>query len=216
MKMLRTPIPNAHLARLEDCDPAELLGRFEYCLKTGSKKTEYGLLADAWGKLFSDLYLTPEELVDEMSHGKHRLSGDQESMLREFVRADCANVGSFVVKVIKNGGKIDRAALIMLADLEELAGIEYNGMTAIHLLVDACDKKIRPTLIRKMGKRLLSQVYDRRGIPTIFLIFSLVDIYGDDLDAIAGIFSNDELRNIMSKSRTGNNALDVLRMWPHC
>ena len=44
-----------------------------------------------------------------------------------------------------------------------------------------------------MVKRLLSQVYDRRGIPTIFLIFSLVDICGDDLDAIAGIFSNDEL-----------------------
>ena len=45
MKMLRTPIPNAHLARLEDCNPAELLGRVEYCLKTGSKKTEYGLLS---------------------------------------------------------------------------------------------------------------------------------------------------------------------------
>ncbi|MDO9323359.1 MAG: hypothetical protein Q7T80_00195 [Methanoregula sp.] len=209
MKVLRTPIPNAHLSRLETCGTAELLKRFESCLKTGSKNAEYGQLSDAWGKLFSDIYLTAEELVDEMEHGEQRLTDDHQRMLREFIRADCASVGSFVVKVIKNGGKIDRAALIMIADLEDLAGIEHQGMTAIHLLVDACDKKVRPVLIRKMGKRLLSQVYDRRGIPTIFLLFGLCDLCGADLDAITSVFSRNELRNIMSRSRTGNNALDV-------
>lgn len=176
MKMLRTPLPNAHLSRLETCGPEELLERFEFCLKTGTKKAEFGQLSDAWGKMFSDIYLSAEELVDEMQQGEHRLSDAHERMLREFIRADCAGTGSFVVKVIRNGGKIDRAALIMIADLEDLAGIEHNGMTAIHLLVDACDKKVRPVLIRRMGKRLLSQVYDRRGIPTIFLLFSLCDL----------------------------------------
>ncbi|MEI8332200.1 MAG: hypothetical protein WCF90_11240 [Methanomicrobiales archaeon] len=81
----------------------------------------------------------------------------------------------------------------MLANVEELAGIEYNGMKAIHQLFDACDKKIRPTLIREMGKCLRSQIYYRRGIPTNFHFFSLVDICGDYRDSIAGIFSNDRL-----------------------
>ena len=209
MSMFRTPIPNAHLSILESCGSAELLGIFESCLKSGLKKTEYGQLSDAWGELFSDIYLTAEELVDEMQRGEHRLSNNREVMLREFIKADCAGVGSFTVKVIENGGKIDRAALIMIADLEDLAGIEHNGRTAIHLLIDACDKKVRPVLIKRAGKRLLSQVFDRRGIPIIFSIFSLCDLCMEDLDAIASVFSRDELRNIMSRSRTGNNALDV-------
>jgi hypothetical protein len=97
----------------------------------------------------------------------------------------------------------------MIANLEDLTGIEHNGMMAIHLLVDACDKKVRPALIKRAGKKLLSQVYDRRGIPLIFSVFSLCDLCTDDLDAITSVFSRDELKNIMSRSRTGNNALDV-------
>jgi hypothetical protein len=209
MTMLRTPLPNADLSRLERCGSAELLGIFETCLKTGSKPSNYGLLADAWGRLFSELFLSAEELVDEMQRGVSRLSDEQERMLREFIKADCASGGLFIFDVIKNGGKIDRAALIMIADLEDLAGIEYNGIMAIHLLVDVCDKKVRPVLIRRAGKRLLSQIYDRRGIPLIFSIFGLCDLCPEDLDAIASVFSRNELKNIMSKSRTGNNALDV-------
>jgi len=209
MKILRTPQPNAHLSRLERCGSAELLKLFEAGLKTGSKTPQYSLLADAWGRLFSGIFLSAEELVDEMQREHRRFSNDHERMLREFVKADCASGGPFVIDVIENGGKIDRAALIMVADLEDLAGIEYKGRTAIHLLIDACDKRVRPVLIRKAGKRLLSQVYDRWGIPLIFSIFGLCDLTVEDLDAIASVFSRDELKNIMSRSRTGNDALYV-------
>jgi len=68
---------------------------------------------------------------------------------------------------------------------------------------------VRPALIRKAGKHLLSQVYDQRGLPLIFSIFGLCDLCREDLDAIASVFSHDELRNIMSRKRTGNTALDV-------
>jgi hypothetical protein len=209
MTMLRTPLPNADLERLENCGPEELLGFFESCLKTGSKRSTFVPLPDAWGKLFSDLFLSAEEMVDEIEKGEHRLSDENEQMLRAFIRADCLSGGSFVLEVIKSGGKIDRAALILIAELEDLACIEHNGMTAIHLLVGACDKRVRPALIRRAGKRLLSLVYDRRGLPVIFLIFSLCDLDIEDLDAIASVFSRDELREIMSKNRSGNNALDV-------
>jgi len=209
MKMLRTPLPNAHLSRLERCGSDELLTLFEAGLKTGSKTPQYSLLADAWGRLFSGIFLSAEELVDDMQQEDRRFRNEHERMLREFVKADCASGGSFVLDVIKNGGKIDRAALIMVADLDDFAAIEHKGTTAIHLLIDACDKRVRPVLIRKAGKRLLSQVYDRWGIPLIFSVFSLCDLCEEDLDAIASVFSRDELKNIMRKSRTGNNALYV-------
>jgi hypothetical protein len=130
-------------------------------------------------------------------------------MLKAFIRADCVSGGSFVLDVIKNGGMIDRAALIMIADLEDLTEIEHNGMMAIQLLVQACDKRARPALIKRAGKRLLSRIFDRRGIPLIFTIFGLCDLGVKDLDAIASVFSKDELRNTMSRSRTGKNALEV-------
>jgi hypothetical protein len=208
MKILRTPQPNAHLAELENCDTDKLLWIFDTLLKTGTRRLDSGLLADAWDKLFSDVYLSAEELVDAMQRGEHRLGEDNEHMLHEFIKADCAVGGSFVMKVIKNGGKIDRAALIMIADLEDLASLVDNGMTALHTLVDACDRKVRPALIRKAGKELL-QIYDKRGIPLIFSIFSLCDLHRDDLDAIESVFSRDELKNIRSRSGTGNSALYV-------
>jgi hypothetical protein len=208
MKMLRTPLPNAHLSRLEKCGSAELLALFETCLKTGLKKSAYNLLPDAWGRLFSELFLSAEELVDEMQQGKRRFSEDDERMLREFVKADCRDGGSFVIHVIKNGGKIDRAALIMIADLDDLTEIKHNGIMAIQMLIEACDKKARPALITRAGKRLL-QIYDQRGIPLIFIIFGLCDLCEKDLDAIASVFSKDELKNIMSRSRTGKNAFEV-------
>jgi hypothetical protein len=209
MVILRTPLPNAQLSRLERCGSQELLALFETCLKTGSKKSAYDLLPDAWGRLFSEIFLSAEELVDEMQQGKRRFSDDDERMLREFIKADCMSGGSFVIDVIKNGGKIDRAALIMIADLEDLTGIKYNGIMAIQLLIEACDKRVRPALIRRAGKQLLSQVYDQRGIPLIFIIFGLCDLCEEDLDAIASVFSRDELKNIMSRSRTGKNAFEV-------
>ena len=207
--MFRTPIPNAEQSWLENFGTDQLLSLFASCRNTGSRAVDYSRLSDAWGMLFSNLYLSAEELVDEMQRGEHRLDTENEGMLREFIRADCRSGGLFVLNVIKKGGKTDRAALIMIADLNNLAGIEYNGTTAIHLLADSCDKGVRPALIRKAGMRLLSSVYDSRGIPVIFTIYSLGDISVSDLEALARVFSEDDLKKTMCKNRTGKNALTV-------
>ena len=207
--MFRTPIPNAELSTLENLGTAQLLGFFESYLKTGPRAVDYGRLADAWGALFSGLYLSGEELIEEMQRGEHRLGAKNEQMLRDFVSADCRNGGLFILNVIKKGGTIDRAALIMIADLGDLGGIEHNGTTAIHLLADACDKGLRPALIQKAGNRLLASVYDRRGIPVIFTIFALGDLCLFDLEAISQVFSKEELKNVMCRTRTGKNALTV-------
>jgi hypothetical protein len=209
MKRLRSLPPNAHLSMLEQCGSAELLGLFEACLRTRPGKAEYDLLAAAWGRIFSDIYLSAEELVDDMQQTERRFPSDREQQLREFIRADCATGGSFVLEVIRNGGKIDRAALIMIADLADLATIERNGQMAIQLLLSACDKSGRSVLIRRAGKHLLSRVYDQRGLPLVFSIFGLCDLCMEDLDAIASVFSRDELKTIMSRSRTGKTALDA-------
>jgi hypothetical protein len=207
--MFRTPIPNAKTASLENCGTEQLLGLFESCLKGGWRGVDYGLLSDAWGHLFSGMYLSAEELVNEMHAGKHRLDEEWERMLREFIKADCARGGAFTLSVIRKGGNIDRAALIMIADPEDIAGIELKGTTAIHLLAGTCDRKVRPALIRKAGNRLLSVLFDSRGIPAIFTIFSLGDVCISDLDALAEVFTPDELRGIMSQNRSGRNALEV-------
>ena len=56
---------------------------------------------------------------------------------------------------------------------------------------------------------MLARIYDRRGIPALFAIFSLSDVCMYDLDAIAKVFSRNDLRKIMNRNRTGKNALDV-------
>jgi hypothetical protein len=203
------PIANAELSMLEDCSAKQLLGMFGFCLKTGLPWVEYNELSDAWGVLFSKMFLSAEDLVDEMQSGEHRLGGDEERLLREFIRADCANGGAFVLNVIKKGGNMDRAALIMIADIGDLARIKHDGTTAIHLLVDACDKNVRPALITRAGKKLLSRVYDRNGIPVLFSIFRLSDLSVHDLDAIAKVFSREDLKKVMSRNRTGKNALEA-------
>ena len=207
--MFHTPIPNANITQMESYSPEQLLGIFESCLKTGSIKAEHGFLYEVWATLFSKLYQTPEELIDKMESGEHRIGEDKERMLCEFIKADCTSRGTFVLNVIKKGGMMDRAALIMIADLADLAGIEYEGTTAIHLLVTACDKRVRPALIRRAGKRLLSSVYDRKDLPALFLFFGLIDLSISDLDAIEKVFSKDDLRQVMSRKRMGRNALEV-------
>ena len=120
--MFRTPIPNADRSRLENFGTDQLLGLFSSCTRTGSRVVDNSLLSDAWGTLFSRLYLSAGELVDEMQRGEHRLDDEQETMLREFIRADCSKGGLFVLNVIHKGGTIDRAALIMIADLDDFTG----------------------------------------------------------------------------------------------
>jgi hypothetical protein len=111
--------------------------------------------------------------------------------------------------VISKGGNIERAALIMIADFADSASVEHNGTTALHLLAEACDKRVRPVIIERAGKRLLSSVYGQRDLPVLFSIFSLTDLCREDLDAIAKVFSRDELRRVMSRNRMGRNALEV-------
>jgi CheY-like chemotaxis protein len=207
--MFRSPIPNTTISQMESYSPEQLLSIFESFLKTGSTMAEHSLFIEAWATLFSRLYLTPEELTDTMENGEHRFGEDKEQMLREFIKADCASRGAFVLNIIKKGGMMDRAALIMIADLNDIAGIEHEDTTAIHMLVDACDKKVRPALIRKAGKRLLSTIYDHKDIPALFLFFSLNDLSISDLDAIEKVFSKDDLRKVMSRKRMGKNALQI-------
>lgn len=209
MRRLRVPPPMAYQAMIERCGPDGLLRIFRASLTTRPNKADYGLLAGAWGSLFARTYLSAEEMVDEMERGVYRFSGDDDRMLRDFIRQDCASGGLFVVEVIRNGGTLDRAALVLFADLNDLATVEFNGVTAVQLLLEACDKRTRPYLIRKAGKHFLGEVYDKRDLPLIFTIYGLCDVRENDLDAIASVFTEKELGAIMSRSRTGNTALDV-------
>jgi len=207
--MLRTPIPTTKITQMERYTPEQLLSIFESCLKAGSIKAEHGLLYEAWATLFSKLYLTPEELIDQMESGQHRFGGENERMLCEFIKADCANQGFFILNVIKKGGMMDRAALVMIADLADIAGFVHEKTTGLHMLVTACDKRVRPALIRKAGKELLSNVFDFRDIPALFVVLGLSDLSVPDLDAIEKVFSKEDLRQVMSRKRMGRNALEV-------
>ncbi len=73
--MFRTPIPNADIAWLENFSTGQLIGLFAAAHKSGPGRITNVQLADAWGALFSGLYLSAEELVDEMQRGEHRLNG---------------------------------------------------------------------------------------------------------------------------------------------
>jgi hypothetical protein len=207
--MLRPPVPNIRISMLESCDTRQLLGMFGAYLVPGSRRAEYSQLPDVWGTIFSRLYLSPVELVEEMQAGEHRLGEENERMLRMFIKEDCAAGGAFVLAVIRKGGMIDRSALFLIADLADLAGVEYDGTTLLHLLMSACDRRVRPVLIARAGSRLLAGVYDSNDIPALFAIFGLGDLCTADLDAVAGIFTRDELRKIMCRNGRGRNALEV-------
>ncbi len=194
---------------LENCSSEQLLGIFASCLNKESRKIPNDQLPEAWGTLFSHLFLSADEMVDEMQRGENRMSEDIIHLLRSFIKMDCESGGYFALNIIKKGGKTDRAALIMIADLESIAALEYDGTTAIHQLTEACDKRMRPALIGRAGKRLLSRVFDSRGLPVLFTLFSLNDLCMQDLAAVSKVFSKDELRVVMNKNRTGKNALKV-------
>ncbi len=203
--LLHTPIPHSLFSSLESSTPAQLLELFESSLKPGSKNADPRILTSAWGVLFSSLFLSSMDVQCEI----HKISRENQAMLRNVVKADCARSGKFVFNVIKKGGKINRAALIMIADLKDLAEIEQDGVPAIHLLTQACDKSIRPVLIEKAGKHLLSTVFDGNGLPVLFSILSIGNLSTYDLDAIENVFSKEDLRQVMAQNKMGRNGLEA-------
>ena len=207
--MLRPPVPNTDRFLLEEYKPGQLLELFATCMSIGSRGPRYSLLPEAWGTLFSGLFLSPVDLIEGMRNGTAVITAEDESMLRRFIKEDCANRGTFAINVIKKGGMIDRSALIMIADPADLAGFELEGTTALHLLIKACDKRVRPVLIKKAGGRLLSGVFDHDGIPVLLALFGLSDMCAYDLDAIQEIFSPAELKTVMAKNRMGRNAYEI-------
>lgn len=138
---------------LESLNSEELFDLFESYHTTKTAAVPYTKLAEAWSLLFSTLYLSAEELIDGMQKGEHLLGEEKEQILREFVQADCKGSGFFVIEVIQKGGNMDRASVIMMANLEDLGSFVYRNTTALHLLADVCDKKMRPVFIRKAGKK---------------------------------------------------------------
>jgi hypothetical protein len=207
--MLHSSNPCSQREQLERLGTGQLFGLFESFSTTKSTAIQSEDLAEAWGILFSKIYLSAEELVQGMQSGEHLLGEDRERVLREFIHADCRSGGVFVLEVIRKGGNFDRSALIMMADLEDLAGVESGTTTALHLLAEACDRNVRPVFIERAGKRVLSELYDSRGLPAIFTIFGLNDLSREDLNAIANVFTRDDLKRVKHKNRTGRSGLEV-------
>ncbi|MDD4137407.1 MAG: hypothetical protein PHT99_05870, partial [Methanoregula sp.] len=207
--MIRTSDFRTQDQKLESLSTGQLFSLFEFFLKTKTTAISHADLVEAWGLLFSALYLSAEELVNGMQGGEHLLGEDKENLLREFIRDDCTSGGTFVVDVIRKGGKIDRAALHMIAGLETLSGVDCGGTTPLHMLAETCDKTVRPAFILRAGKKALSGIYDARGFPVLFTILALSDLRRDDLKAIEQVFSRDDLRNLKHKNRTGRSALEI-------
>lgn len=208
--MIHSPVPTTELSLLEHASINQLLDFFETCLKSKSFSRDYGRLSFAWGILFSHVYLSHIELEDEMGKTEHRLGEDKEHMLRELIRTDCSHGGTFVINLIKTGTTLDRSALVLIADLDILATLEHEGTTALHLLAKTCDRGIRPALITKAGNRLLSRVYDRRGLPVLISLFGLPNISEKDLDAIGKVFTKEQLRHITIENGRGNTAFEIM------
>jgi len=208
--MAHFPVPGSGRERLEDLTTDQLFGLFAfYAAKKSSTAVPSKDLAEAWGLLFSGLYLAAEELVSAMQSGDHRLSPEREETLTGFIRADCHSGGAFVLAVARSGGKIDRAALIMLANLSDLGSVSSGGSTALHLLAAACDRRVRPVLIERAGKTALSGIFDARGVPVLFTILGLSDITRQDIAAVEKVFSKDEMRAIKCRNRAGRNGLQM-------
>ena len=207
--MLRSPVKSAEQKRLEQAGPDRILQAFQLCLEKGRGHPAYSHLPRAWGTLFQYYYLTAEEMLECMREGIHRIETADEEMLREFIRADCKNNGPFVPEVIRIGGKIDRIALIQIADFRDLAQRNLSGSTALHVFTAACDPDIRPYLISMAGRRLISNTRDSWGIPLLFSILSLGDLKREDLNAILRAFSREDLATVTSGTGTGKNGLEV-------
>lgn len=208
-KVFESSFQSSERYALETSESSKLIEKFRTDGKTEVKGNNYKILPDIWGILFSNMFISPMDLIDSMHRGDPMLGEENVNMLRQFIKKDCMNGGRFVQAVIKKGGMIDRAALIMIADPGDLARIDCNGTTAIHQLAMICDKRIRPELIRKFGKQLLSTLYDSSGMPALFLIFGLGNLRIHDIDAIAEVFTKSELKKIKVQNGMGRDGLEI-------
>lgn len=202
---IRIPMAHSSLSWIEKATPRQLIELFESSFADGQKRPDTETLFMAWGALFSSLFLSSSDLQDDID----TISREDREMLCRVIHEDCLKSGKFVFTIIKRGANLDRSALVMIANFNDLARVEQDGEPAILLLLKTCDKSIRPALIIKAGKTLLAGIYDRNGVPLIFTVFGLSDLNVYDIDAIDKVLTKEELKKIIPKTGLGRNALDA-------
>jgi len=202
---IRIPMPHSSLSWLEKATPRQLIELFESSFTDSQKKPDTETLFMAWGALFSSLFLSSSDLQDDID----TISQEDRELLCRVIHEDCSKSGKFVFTIIKKGANLDRSALVMISNLNDLARVEQDGEPAILLLLKTCDKSIRPALIVKAGKTLLAGIYDRNGVPLIFTIFGLSDLNVYDIDAIDKVLTKEQLKKIVPKTGLGRSALDA-------
>lgn len=202
---IRIPMAHSSLTWIEKASNHQLIELLGSSLIKGPKKPDDTTLFMAWGTLFSNLFLSSSDLQADID----TISEEDRELLKKVIHEDCVRSGKFVFSVIKKGANLDRSALVMIANLNDLARVQQDGEPAILLLMKTCDKTIRPALIVKAGKTLLAGIYDSNGVPLIFTVFGLSDLSVYDIDAIDKVLTKEELKKIMPKSGLGRNALDA-------
>jgi CheY-like chemotaxis protein len=203
---LRMAMPQSSLSWIEKATPRQLIDLFGTSFADGPKRPDPGTLFMAWGALFSSLFLSSSDLQNDID----TISREDRELLCRVIHEDCTRRGGkFVFTIIQKGANLDRAALVVIANLNDLATVTQDGEPAINLLIKTCDKSIRPLLIEKAGKRLLAGVCDRDGIPVLFTIFGLGDLSVYEIEAVEKIFTKEELKKIVPKTGLGRSALDA-------
>jgi hypothetical protein len=87
--MFRTPLPGGRTDRFEQLKPDQILAIFASCLQGNFRRDLHNDFAEAWGNLFSTLYISADDPVSGMQGGEHPLGEAGEHMFREFIRMDC-------------------------------------------------------------------------------------------------------------------------------
>ncbi|HEX3000820.1 MAG TPA: response regulator [Methanoregula sp.] len=203
---LRMAMPQSSLSWIEKATPRQLIELFGTSFSNSPKRPDPETLFMAWGTLFSGLFLSSSDLQNDID----TISREDRDLLGRVIHEDCTRCGGkFVFTILQKGANLDRAALVVIANLNDLAGATLDGEPAINLLLRTCDKSIRPCLIEKAGKRLLAGVYDREGVPVLFTILGLGDLSVYDIEAIERVFTKEELKKILPKTGLGRPAFDA-------
>ncbi|PKG32761.1 response regulator [Methanoregula sp.] len=203
---LRMTMPQSSLSWIEKATPRQLIDLFGTSVAGGQKRPNPGTLFMAWGALFSSLFLSSSDLQNDID----TISREDRELLCRVIHDDCTRSGGkFVFTILQKGANLDRAALVVIANLSDLATVTQDGEPAIILLIKTCDKSIRPLLIEKAGKRLLAGVNDRDGIPALFSVFGLGDLSVYDIEAVEKVFTKEELKKVVPKTGLGRSAFDA-------